>query len=320
MKDAFSAPDWQQNEVFGVPDKFVGKTITKQHLYSGRLLGPSPGFDKQILVAPTPGHAFWQAEITTVHPGVDINYDGVEFIDTPTSFPPNNEAMNFTSARVVSLAVEIVPTGNALVIDGVMAVAKVPLRMTPGPVTTSGDLQYFITGAEGLGTPLARAPWTKPMAEGVFSVSSHTQPDWDFRPIVANVGDVRFSGTTLGKLDVVAGATGVTCLDDMDTIVIRLAPGSYDGEYHIMVWMTVEYQVQPNSILADMAHASPGMDELAMYNYREMASKMPIAVVQRRNAGFWDTMLSVARSVASGLSFIPGPVGMIASGVRGLMG
>ena len=54
--------------------------------------------------------------------------------------------------------------------------------------------------------------------------------------------------------------------------------------------------------------------------YRELINSLPIAVPAADNANFWQRVLSIIRTISGVGAMIPGPYGMISSGVNTITG
>jgi len=105
-------------------------------------------------------------------------------------------------------------------------------------------------------------------------------------------------------------------MGDTDAIIIKIS--NADGatnSFVLKVWACVEYRVQTSSPLYRYAGSSPEHDPVAMDIYRKVAQRIPLAVVCAENAKFWEFVSRVIRNITGALSYVPGPVGMIAQGV-----
>lgn len=325
LQDAFAPPDFQQLEVYGVPDKYVGKTVTKQHLFSGTVtMDSEAGIDTIVLVAPVPGYAYFAAQGAAGAPAASLTFEGVAFLDAPSDFgnTPDEAAFNYSKFRVVALSTEINIISNPLTTSGSISASRIPMELEPQTVHDGTHLQYLISGNRGIDATLFRADYIKPSHVGAYSVSIHDQPDWEFKPILTELGQIRsVDNSDAGFLMTSNGLQGITGMGDHDTLVFRLSGQEPSTKFSIQVWMTVEYQIQPNSALAAFAHASPGEDPIAMHHYRTMAASLPPAVPSRENAGFWNMLSGIVSGAGSFLGkVLPGPFGLIASGVGAAAG
>jgi hypothetical protein len=328
LKDAFAPPDFATLEVYGVPDKYVGKTITKQHFYNATI-NTNNDKDLVVIVCPTPGQAiFANSQIAPGDGGNELEYGGQQFLDAPLDFGTNqNEATNFQRFRCVALSAELVSLGNPLTTQGGITVVKAPLSITGNP--GASGLVYEVSGSESIAASLLRAEYTKPLAEGAYSVATHEQPDWEFTKVITGLSTVSGdagAGDTFKLLSYSAtnpgSGPGIVGMGDHDSIIFRVVgTGSESVPINIRVWATYEYQVQPASNLYSFAHASPGEDELAMCNYRKMAQSLPPAVPSKQNAGFWNMLTGIVSSVGNFASkLLPGPFGAIAGGIGAAAG
>jgi len=325
LQDAFAPPDFQQLEVYGVPDKFVGKTICKQHMYSGTVtMDSEAGIDTIVIVPPVPGYAYFAAQIPQGEAADEATFEGVSFFDAPVDFGTTvgSTSINYSKFRVVALSCEINIVSNPLTTSGSIAVARTPMSLDPQATSLGTAMTYLVTGNKGIDATLAQAQYIKPSHIGAYAVAIHDQPDWEFKPILTGLGQIRsVDDSDADFLMTSNGAQGISGIGDHDTLVFRLSGQEPSTKFAIQVWMTVEYQVQPNSALVAFAHASPGEDPMAMHHYRCMAQAIPPAVPSRENAGFWNMLSGVVSGVGSFLGkVLPGPFGAIASGVGAAAG
>jgi len=83
-------------------------------------------------------------------------------------------------------------------------------------------------------------------------------------------------------------------------------------------WACVEYQFQPSSVMYEMQNLKCMEDEMALRLYKRIVVELPTGVSFLDNANFWTRVLSIIRQISGGLSVLPGPYGLAASGVNAL--
>lgn len=333
LKCAFASPDFNTDPGKGIPDDFQGKVLVKKHVLT-QAITFTPAKQTVLLVAPIPGMAFWKTE-------VDINASFGGTTLSGTAYPgftqlfgasAANLASNVTAFRFASMAVGVYPTSNQMQFAGSIQVFKIPLKTVlnnftkPIPTTPATDLAVttrIVSGLEGLDS-IPADNFSGSFIDGAFSQSTCNEPEFEFRPIVEGFNQIPASGVTLAQAGQFAtlssGATGAfTGLGDMDAIVVLVGtPTGAVNTAVVKVWSCVEYRPNTNSTLYEFAGDSPARDPIALDAYRAIAREIPVAVRADQNATFWER---VKRMLGAGLNFassLPGPVGQVATGVRGL--
>lgn len=332
LKDAFAPPDFQHIDVRGVPDEFNGRTLVRQHVLTmpSVQLGSSNTIGELLVFLPTPGIACWRGHVTgSIPPGPGFTLFPYLFPDSLQLFPPQtttgpNVPSNFSDFRYLSGAIEVISNDPVLTVQGSINVIKTRISLTK-----DNDGNILITGDEGFAAVFNRSEYSGKYSDGAYSVALNTQPDWEFTPMLS-----RTTSESAGKYDDVKGTGGYTFsastgsaptdpsfpilgVGSLEAIVIWIqAPAAIGSDWFrtLRVWQTVEYKVQPQSLLYPSAISSPPYDPMALAAYRAMTQLVPVAVIVAQNANFWTRLLGFLGKGLSaiGLAF-PGPWGAAAT-------
>jgi len=322
LKDAFAPPDFPSPQSRGVPDAFAGKSLIKDHYFSGTITTGTAVQDTIILVKPTPGEALsftntWPAgNPAPPLPSIFIPY---EFNDSNATFPNDLESVNLVKYRYLSLCVEVIPLAAPLSTSGAIAITKAVLAYD--------ETVGLMTGGNAITTLFNKAPYVQPTLAGAYSVAIHQDPDWAFKPVYFAWSQRNPIGSELlGSAETSSGLPGnwsinytpgvgvpsFTGIGDHESIFIRLTGCPAATVFSVRVWAAVEYIPNEAGMLIEYAHQSPVEDKLALRAYELMADNIPIAVPHAQNASFWKTLLGIFSGGLSLLGNIPGPWGLAA--------
>lgn len=323
LKCAFAPPDFSSDEAVGVPDGFTGKVLVKKH----KLVAPitfDAGRDYYLLICPIPGVAYLQC-VTSA--GVPINSSSVFpetiYADSPSLFGPASgkaTADKFTAFRTVSLCAELVPTTNAMSWSGNIQCFKFPVIQsmdTTGVVSGTPGLQLTVTGLESCNSTISNM-YAAPFNLGVFASAGNMDPNFTFSPIVESMTRLPLNLDTSFNFGQLLGGNLMpyTGLGQTESILIKVSGLTTSCSALIKTWSCVEYKVNSVDPLYEYQSVSPREDKLAMECYRQILQSMPPGVSYFENAGLWERILNIIRTVSGGLSLIPGPYGGIARGVN----
>lgn len=342
LKVATSAPDFEDLDVEGIPDAHSGPTVVVKN-YVTTTVTCAVGQATYFLCTPQGEVAFWTTTVAT-------ETDWINGQDlTPTNYPlalsifpglkatsPNSYGGSNTTqvskGRLVNSAAEIVPLNNAFNRYGSISVWKVPLQVVNEQkelASTDGTATSIaINGIEGVRTAVVGSQaYTTAVRDGAYSVVLNTEDEFNFFP----VRDAENSASTHNAyFSAPAAAPGVrakfngplaTWDNNYNTIVFRVdvPAGTVAQSFLLKRWVNVEYEPVFNSLLWTTSHNSPPFDPTAIALYRELNSQLPTAVPYRDNPDFWNRILSIIDEGSNILSFVPGPVGAVASGVHGIV-
>jgi hypothetical protein len=329
LKCAFAPPDFANSNVRGVPDEYQGKSLTKKHRLVTSQAFSSASTDYYFLVLPTPGYAYWTATVASGTPVLNTTvFTGVPFSDCATLFNSGGIAGNSTADivdkfRYVSNHFELVPTANQMTWSGNVQAWKFPsaLFIRQNNLTSgaeAGNL-WSVSGFQSLNATNADQ-YTGPFNLGVYAGAYNTGAKFDFSQIVEYVTSVPSTAYPLlgdfGQL--VATTNGFTGFDNQfESLVVKVTGmGTNVGNTAIIKsWSCVEYQVLPGNGYYEFQSNSP-CDIVALDLYRKIINQLPPGVSFVDNEGFWQRVLQIIRQISGGMSVIPGPYGMAASGVN----
>jgi hypothetical protein len=329
LKDAFAPPDFELEQVVGVPDEYNGRTLVKNHVatFSINAGASDPSDEYYICVTPNPSVAFYAgffqeaAGVNPWNPG--WRWQPHPWPDSNTFFSFSDGDMglgNVSSFRYVSMAFEMISTAPELTVQGSISVVKSRLRLSRAP--DSGNL--FVVGDEASAGLIYRPDYVGAIRDGIYSIAVNAQPDFEFVEClpyagvhVPNSGIPSASGAIFGNDSSAYPGQRLELrgLGGVETLFIRVAGAAVTSPFVIRVWATVEYTCAQNSILYPFATSSPPHDPLALETYRFMASQIPVAVKARDNDSFWVRLLRAVAMAGGALGAISGPWGMLARAV-----
>jgi hypothetical protein len=339
LKCAFAPPDFNTDPGRGIPDRYNGKSLGAKHQFTGAL-SLSANTDTYIVVAPTPGVAYWTFSVaantaltsanTILNPQLYGDFTSL-FGDPSTG--SSLRTSNVEAFRYASTAIGLYPTSNLMQFAGSISVWKAPLKLSmenrvvklsaTAGATTSQDT-HVLNGLEAL-TSVGRENFTESFIKGTYAITTCNQPEFEFKNILEGVAVVpqpvsNFDGTATvsNMFGSLATATNQVFLGlgDMDAIFIKIAsPTGATNNVVVKTWACVEYRPQPSSVLYQYAGNSPAYDPVALEAYRRIAGELPAAVECAKNAEFWSRVKSILRSMVQAVSYAPGPLGLAASGV-----
>jgi hypothetical protein len=327
LKCAFAPPDFAANDVSGVPDDFRGASLVKKH----RSITPfliNASTDYYFMLSPTPGVAFWYCALAAgTVPNSSMVFNAAGYADFAQLFGPPGAGTStsdiVTKFRFISNHFELVPTVNAMNWTGVIQAYKIPLAASYRNEATAVSTTINAVTISGLESVLGSGSanqYTAGFNMGVYTGAYNIGTQFGFKEILTNVGTVPFT-VSPGSGDwgqFSSSATGCfTGLDnDFETICIKISgvgSNSLDSCL-IKTWACVEYQCNPGTSIYEYQSISP-CNPPAIDLYRELALALPIGVPYTENSAFWERVLKIIKMMSAAGSFIPGPIGMISTGV-----
>lgn len=339
LKCAFAPPDFNTDPGKGIPDRFEGKVVTRKDVLT-QSVSFTAGRDTFILVTPTPGIAYWVADVpigtfpTAGSAGPPVvpptTFTPVPFPGFASLFGTDSSSRSdqVSSFRYASMNGGVYPTSNLMQFAGSITVWKVPIKLSTVqlPVTTTpptAALVHTLVGADGV---LAVGPdnYSESFIKGTFSQSACNEPEFDFSNILEGIQtlpptSIGPSGMPFQMTAANQALAGVTGWGNMDTIVIRVStPTGAVNSAIVKMWSCLEYRPNPNAMIYQFGHDSPPLDEVALKEYRTVARSIPCAVSAAQNASMWERVKSIIKASLSFASTIPGPIGMAATGISGL--
>lgn len=187
---------------------------------------------------------------------------------------------------------------------------------TPKTLTMSSVLHQYsspvVNGLEATAVQPSKA-YSGHLNDGAFAVALRSE-DHDFTPIMENCAklqDANMHGVLNGDFLGLDNA--------MQAIYVRVDnPSTSAFNARMRVWACVEYKPVLSSALYEYARFPPQRDEVALALYARYAKELPIAVIAAMNDSAWQRAWSWIKAALGAVSFIPGPVGMVAGAAAGL--
>jgi len=324
LKCAFAPPDFSNTGVTGVPDQFRGPTLLKKHRLVSQL-ALSAANDYYILLAPVPGFSVFTAAVATGTPIVA----GTVFLGTPYSdftnlfATPTTVADQVNSFRFISNHIEVISNNNQMTWSGNISVFKMPIKVSfrAAGVTSLAD-QIQITGLQSVNSTNANM-YNGKLYDGAFSYAFSSSSTFNFCEILENLIQIPMAADTsdFGIL----GTTGVTVPipgfdNGFETVLVKISGMNQAQSVTLKTWACVEYTPLDTSALYEYSNISPQYDAAAMAAYREIALSLPIAVPVVMNAGMWERVLRILRSITGIGSALPGSYGAISAGANMIVG
>jgi hypothetical protein len=317
LKCAFAPPDFSYTGDVGIPDNNPTRRLLQRH----RLVSPytfTAGRDAYILVAPTPGVAYWVCEVTAGSPIVEGSVFTPVFYPEATTLFPNatRSASIVNSFRYVNSCFELVPTANQMTWSGNIQSWKSVLKMMERPGTSTGAANsWAITGLEacnGTNADMYIAPYTK----GLYTMATKDSTAFEFSPIIE--GTTTVPGTFLAGTDFGTLASFCCGMGQHDTIFTKISGVTANQTGILKVWACVEYTPLAGTVIYPYSHAGAPQDPLALELYNELAKMLPIGVCYEDNEAFLRRVLNLIRNISGPLSILPGPYGLAATGVNSI--
>lgn len=327
LKCAFASPDFSVDPGKGIPDQFHGRTLAIKDCVTNSIEFTA-GVDTYILVAPVPGYAYFVGRSASVGAAAPIAFTGVPFPTFTTNFGDGTDTSNkFSKFRYASLAAGIYPTSNYMQFSGSIQCWRLDLNLAEslrgavtgvGPPVTSEDfVQKRIQGMQGI-TPLApRDNYSESFIKGAYTFGFDKSQDFEWQDFVSSTAFIESNNLATANRLEWDGTSRLTGLGNVNTILYKVStPTGAVNTAMLRVWNCIELQPDTNSGLFQFSGVSPAHDPIAMELYSNMKMKFPVAVPCVDNSKFWEGVLRMIRTVSQAGSFVPGPFGMISSGVN----
>lgn len=253
----------------------------------------------------------------------------------------HNDAMvdGFDEFRFASTCVGIYPTSNFSQFGGSITVYKTMMSIGSDPndaimalegtagaarVTTAHVDVPYVRGAD-FGPVSPSANFSAPFIDGCYSQSFNMAPNFQFtnaghftelanyprRAVDAKVPEMRGNEKTFffsGK--------PIVGLGTLETIIVKITtPAGVTNSAIIKSWQCLEVIPGSNTPMYKFLGYSPPLDPIAMAIYRKIANEIPIAVVAKMNASSWDRISQMIVNMLKAGSYLPGPAGVISSGL-----
>jgi hypothetical protein len=319
LKCAFAPPDFQATSVSGVPDEFMGRSLTRKHRAVGSF-NFTAGNDYWFLLAPVPGVAYFTLTKTA---GSDVLqtdvWQAVEYPDKGTMFPTAGSANDVvTKFRFVSNHFEMINATNLMQWSGSIQAWKTNVQIYINKSIASNNTYNSITGL--LSTTNAAASksdqFTGPFMAGFYGGCYCNAPDFEFSVPLENITVIpgAITGTNdFGQLNTATGFPGFD--NNFESMVIKVTGVNAAETAVIKTWACCEYVISNYSGFYEFSTFSPH-DELAMKYYRNIIQQLPIGVPADQNDNFWTRVLGIMNRLSLYGSYVPGPFGTISKGIN----
>lgn len=326
LKCATSPPDFQADPGRGIPDPYEGRVLPVKHAstFSQEF---AAGKDTYLVFAPIPG-VFMSSCV------VDIGKEPRVFNST---FHQDATYKGFDKFRFASVCVGIYPTSNFNQFGGSITCFKVNMSIgetTNDTVVEQGTTTTNYKRAKRVGFRLNNADfgpvspsqnYSAPFIDGVYTQSFQTSSTFEFTECqefseLSNYTRI-YTGTTAPEMTGSQKHFGfgneyVAGIGNLETIVIKITtPTGCNNAAIIKAWQCLEVVPSPSTPLYKFINQSPPYDPLALTVYRKLAQQLPIAVTAKENAHSWDSVSGKILQILKVISYVPGPAGMVASGL-----
>jgi hypothetical protein len=301
----------------GVPDTYDGRTIAKRFTSVSTYTSPASALDTYILLAPTPGVAYWTATCTAGSSSAALNFQATLYSDATTLFPQPADASVVTAFRYASNVFELVPTTNEMSWQGNIQVYKGFIEQTSYSSSITTSSTTILTGFELTNSVKPNAVF--PYNCGVYTVTAPADATMSWSPCLYDTpyGNVNPLSTNR-TISLTATGLDFIGLGKHESVLIKLPSVSIANANTgiIRTWACVEFQVNSNSILYDYSRISPPHDPLALELARRFIHENPAAVPFYDNDTFWQRVNAWIIKTTGVLRLIPGRVGAAAGAVN----
>jgi hypothetical protein len=333
VKTATAAPDFELTQLEGIPDNYNGPSVVKKDFTFETIDCPA-GESTYIVVMPTSAVAYYRPPTPTGF-GLPLP-DGTIF--APHYFPDSGDIFDgvdseievsnssqLSRGRLMALSAELNCVTNSFNQYGTISCWKTPISRTLAPegnlTPVPNNMENMIYTGCGALTKVAldSQAYVAPVRNGVYSVSMNREENFDFYPVSDKINKMSTIGAWFSKTEKLWFHGCAPVYDNgFDTIVFRIdVPADTTNQSFVLkIWKVWEFQPTFNSLLYDFSHLSPDVDPASLQLYREMCRNLPVAVRDRDNPDFWNTILAAVDSASGLLSLVPGPIGMAATGVH----
>jgi hypothetical protein len=316
LKCTTSPNDMEMDSFQGVPDTYDGRTIAKRFTSVSTYTSPTTALDTYILLAPTPGVAYWTATCTAGSGSATLAFAATNYPDATTLFVPGADAAQVSAFRYASNVIELVPTTNEMTWQGNIQVYKGYIEQTSYNGSTSTETTV-LTGFEVCNSVKPGAVF--PYNCGVYSVTAPADPIMPWVPIVYDTPYSNISTISANRtISFTNSGLNYLGLGKHEIVLIKLPAVSTASVNSgiLRTWACVEFQVNSNSILYDYSRISPPHDPLALELARRFIHENPSAVPFYDNDTFWQRVNAWIIKTTGVLKLIPGRVGAAAGAVN----
>lgn len=313
LKTALAPADFGTGTFDGIPDAYDGKVVTKSWTYTAALPALTDSLPTYIVQLPVPGVAYFYGQVNAG----TLALTPVYYSDYSSLFPAGYETTNASAFRYSGMALEIIPTVNSYTWTGSVQVFRGPVELSASAVSTAA-IAYRLSGLTALCNS-SKPDAVHPFNMGCFCVSRQTQTDFPFHAVLTETlcSEIPSAPITGGSVavNITGSATSFTGLGSMEAIIYKIPSYSQTGNaLTLRTWAFMELQVTSASALYEYAHISPAHDPMAMALVKKAFVELQLCVPFYENDGMWDSVWTFIKRASELLSFVPGPVGELATG------
>lgn len=306
----------------GIPDEYDGYSVVRNLNLTSSLPDYEPGNDLYIIQMPIPGVAYLHAQrppglspssLTVWYP---VFYDGIS-----SMFPFGNENVNANSFRFASNVLEVISTANEMTVAGSVHAWKSQVNMGHDMKVAPGS-PFFTESPfiEGVSAILSTKPQSCfPLCEGIYIPAFNSQSTYPWTPILtgctfSEMNNNQLLGPTSDRFFQFGddSTTPFLGLGSFETSIIKIPAATVGQSCIIRAWCCLELQIPETSVVYDYRHLSPTYDPVALALLKKYRSTLTTAVTWKQNATFWQNFIKWSRTILKGVSYIPGPLGIIA--------
>lgn len=322
LKCAFAPPDFAANDVAGYPDNYTDMSLVKKHKNTVAIT-LAASTDVYLLLCPTPGVSYWSlTKAAGVAPIATDFWIPNNYSDFNALFPGTGSTADIvTSFRFISNHIEVIPTVNQVSWTGAIQVIKTSITVNtrPNPASTGAQAGNILAanGFQAVNNFGNTTQYSGPFINGLYSAAYSSDSSRDFSRISEGVGNVP-ANLVVGTDFMGFNSTVFTGIDNtFDSVIIKISGVGTNTNNSLLIktWACVEYKVVAGSALYEYQTLSP-CDPVALEIYRQVIRMLPTAVTYMDNENFWQRVLGIIKRISGTLSIVPGPYGMMASGIN----
>lgn len=277
------------------------------------------GKDTYLVFPPVPGLMFMSCEVD----------QGAQ----PRVFSPtfHNEATltGFTSFRFASNVVGLYPTSNFSNFGGSIVAFKTQITfsdasynyLTDSTNTIKGESPR-LTGAV-ISTTAPQDNFAVPFIDGVYIQALNLEPTFPFTlnrqyTEISNYARKMKDPPDNGENEIHWGFGGrvVSGMGNLECIVIKVnTPANAVNSAIIKSWQCLEVIPSSSESTHKFMSESPPYDPVALALYRQLAKKLPMAVVSKENAHSWERVSAIILELLKAGAYLPGALGILSGGL-----
>lgn len=322
LKCAFAGFDNMGGKMFqGVPDEYAGQSLSVELVYNTTITVEA-NTKKFLWFTPSAGVAYMTSD-ALVGTSVASNKLSVTpfplFNSTNAYTNDSTGQTNFTLFRLAGHNFQL--TNNTPMLNRGGSLNVVHYKQILGnKVDKDGDLQYDYTGNPPTNTSMA---YVDDATEGATGYLSNEEGKWLWKQAITGAQLSEFALFMEQYCSIVnpSKTNGFVVRgfdNEFDSCVMEINAGTTSQSFTLRVSQCIEMRVDDGTLLETMTNPAAEYDPTVLNAYKEIRKCLPRVMRRKDNGNFWDTIKNIISKVSGVLSYIPGPVGMIAKGVSQL--